>query len=254
MGAPLLIVAGIPLAVARRHKDFRPSLGGWDLRIITSRENMADLHSCWDSVQTTADSASPSGAHIAAYHVRDSDRPSFNKGVFARHRLVWLNNTTLREFGTAAWVRLVGAIAEYESRWRRSLRPLDVRHPLILPESGFVPIERVRDSWKRAASVTSSHDDLARVASMLQDFAISHYRSGVWRDVRQLVFDPGGARHGIVKTPTRWKFTYLIPENFHFDVKHESGRRFALRDASGRSHYFEQYTNVDCHGTLRGGH
>ncbi len=51
----------------------------------------------------------------------------------------------------------------------------------------------------------------------------------------------------------RWKFTYRLSPGFHFDVSHVAGRRFTLTDAHGERLSFEEYSNVDAHGYVRGG-
>ena len=157
------------------------------------------------------------------------------------------------EYGSPDFTSLIQELADFELDWRRTLRPTGINSELILPEPSFSPIV-ARDMWGRARRVTMARDDMNRIASQIRYFRQTHRQRRVWRDARDLCFDPHGARHARASQSNRWKFTYLVPEEFHYDVRHaRRNTSFTLLDAKGEYRRFTQYTNVDCHGSLRGG-
>ena len=44
-----------------------------------------------------------------------------------------------------------------------------------------------------------------------------HYQ---WIDDRDLIFGRNGARHADAPFPRGWKFSYRLPDGFHYDIMH----------------------------------
>ena len=65
----------------------------------------------------------------------------------------------------------------------------------------------------------------------------------------------GGCRRPLWHLPEwrRRKLTFNLPDGFHFEVRHREGRRFHVRDQTGESQRFTEYTNIDPHGFVRSG-
>src|SRR5207249_6144647 len=74
-----------------------------------------------------------------------------------------------------------------------------------------------------------------------------------WVDSSNRIFDHTGARHGRPPFPRGWKYSYRIPDGFHFDVTVLDDRAFVLCDALGANHTADAggYLNVDPHGYVR---
>ena len=250
---PLLIIAGIPQGVVRRNKGFRLSFPGWTIRFEHARSHGPDLRTCWDQVLATADASSEDGTHILAYHQPESERPGFARDVNSRHRLVWHSKEEVGLYGSDTYADLVSRIIGFELDWRERVRPQNTASPLILPEPTFTPKRGLEQLWERARALTMNHDRLDHVQTLAREFRNKHYRNGVWRDRRELIFSVGTG-HGRAERRNRWKFTMLVPESFHYDVKHSRGTGVVIRDANLQTHRFHRYTNVDCHGYCRGGH
>lgn len=250
---PLLIIAGIPQSVVRRNKGFQPSLPGWTIRFEHARSHRPDLGTCWDQVLATADASSKDGAHILAYHQPESERPGFERDVKSKHRLVWHNKGEVALYGSEGYTTLVSEIARFELDWRTRVRPQSTASPLILPEPTFTPYKGLEPLWKRSGALTMTHDAIDRIETLVRAFRARHYQNGAWRDRRDLLFSVGTG-HGRAERPSRWKFTFLVPEDFHYDIKHSRGTEFVIGDADNKTRRFRRYTNVDCHGNCRGGH
>jgi len=253
---PLLILAGVPFDSWDHHNKqrFRPSFEGWTVRIIPSQNRKRDdLSKCWQYVLVEADRAGEQGVHILAFHWREDERSTFVPDIYARHRLVWLDRAALPSYGRKAFVDYISEVVSFEESWRRDLRPRDVRRALILPETSFTTSGQHKQLWRRCHRVGIEVDDVEEVSKLVRGFRQRHYARGFWTDQRQRVFDPGGARHGRGPRRSRWKYTYLVPEDFHYDVSHSRRGRFNIRCADGVVHRVTTHVNVDCHGHIRQG-
>ena len=251
---PLLIIAGMPTSVKNRNRHYMPRVDDWTIRLIPSRDRKRpDLQSCWSEVLAKA-SEDVQGAHVFAYHSRDDEYPKFNSRMHDRHRLVWMTRDTLGHYGSDMYTEMIEKHLAFESRWRDMLRPQGVDAAGLLPESSFSP-KRYKDMWSRMRSVHLTKDNLERVFMLIRRFRDTHYASGRWEDNRGLQFKAASARHGSNRRYGSFKFTYGLPEGFHYDVSGNTANRgFTIVDAEGQSHQFHSYTNIDYHGSIRGGH
>ena len=252
---PLIILAGIPLPVVNRNKGYLPNVTGWQISLIPSRESKikANLYSCWKEVLSAADGADDHGAHIFGFHDRESDFPDIRQKLHDRHRLIWMHHESINNYGTDTFTKEMQSLAEFEDIWRKHLMPGGVDAAHLLPESSFTPIN-CRDIWRRVRLVSASRDDVTRIASLLAQFRSSHYHRGAWRDDHKLRFRAASERHGLFDQYGHRKFSYRLPKGFHYNVTSEvPNREFHVTDHRGIRHRIREYTNVDCHGTVRGG-
>ena len=250
---PLLIIAGVPASLMRRNRSYAPEVDDWDVLLVPSRSSRkADLKSCWHDVLETASGYSQ-GSHVFAYHNREDEYPSFNKVMHDRHRLIWMERNTLNVFGSCLYTEMIEEHLAIERLWRDKLRPRGVDAPGLLPESSFSP-KSCEDMWARIRSVHLNKDDIDRVYLLTRHFRKSHYGKGAWEDSRGLRFRAAAARHGSRPPYGMYKFTYQLPEGFHYDVRSNAANRdFTINDVEGKLHRFQAYTNIDCHGSVRGG-
>ena len=250
---PLLIVAGMPTSVVSRNRYYMPMVDDWNIELIPSRDKRkADLQSCWQKVLEKA-SVDTEGTHVFAYHYLEEEYPKFNSRMHNRHRLVWMARDTLAYYGTDRYSEMIQKHLDFECRWRNVLRPRGVNAAVLLPESSFSP-KGFKEMWSRMRTVHLYRDNLERILSLVRGFRNTHYSVGRWEDDRGLQFKVATARHGSNPPYGHFKFTYHLPEGFHYDVRGTiANRSFTIKDAEGRSHRFRNYTNVDVHGSIRGG-
>lgn len=249
---PLAVIAGMPNNKARefrRRIDETSNHGTWRLAWVPSRKDQAGLRTAWDDVKKIVGAADASGVHILAYHKAQSERSRYEKQIRFRHRLVWLDHWLLYGEGRDEWWAQIEEKLQIEETWRESVRPPERRHALILPRGIFASR---RDPWTTAQRAETPRA-VARAHDEIDSFEEAHRDHGRWRDESGVLFDSGGAEHGVVPENRRWKFTYRLSPGFHFDVRHEAGRRFTVVDANGERQSFREYTNVDSHGHVRGG-
>ena len=251
---PLLIIAGLPTAVTNRNRHYVPRVDDWNIQLVPSRDRRKpDLQSCWTEVLAQA-SGDIQGTHVFAYHYREDEYPKFNNWMHDRHRLVWMARDTLQYYGSNMYTSMIENHLDFECRWRDMLRPQGVDAGGLLPEGSFSP-KRYEDMWSRMRSVHLNKDNLERVFILVRRFRDTHYGSGRWEDSRGLEFKAASARHGSNPPFGSFKFTYRLPEGFHYDVSgNMASRSFTIKDAGGQSHQFRRYTNIDPHGAIRGGY
>jgi len=248
---PRLIIAGTAGWLAYRHRGYKIAIDGWEVYLLPSRTQKADLRSCWGDVLAVADASTHGGAHILAHHNVFRERDRFDAEVYGRHRLLWLEKIDFDHYGTESFAARVAELVGFEELWRESIRPRDPRSPLILPERSFNTA--YGDMWRLAQRVRSTRGDVHEVVSVMERFREDHYSKGYWVDEGGKVFNPA-AKHGIhVASARQWKFAYEVPPGFHFDVRRERGGEFSICDQEGVFRRFSTYTNVDCHGYIRGG-
>ena len=250
---PLLIIAGVPSSYLKRNKGYAPQFDRWSVKLIGSRSpSSPDLHSCWKNVLSLA-AGEASGAHIFAYHNRESDYPRFNAEMRDRYRMVWMERETLNHFGSDRYSAILQCLIDFEFQWRKKLKPQGADAPSLLPETSFSP-KRCPDMWKRIRLVNLKRDNLDRVAKLVSHFRDIHYRRGCWEDENGIQFRVAPERHGSFPSYGRIKFSFQVPEGFHYDVRNSRRNRgFTITDAEGQIKLFSRYTNIDCHGSIRGG-
>ncbi len=250
---PALIIAGMPTSVTKRNKKYMPQVDDWSIHFVPSRDkSKPDLRSCWRRVLDRA-CEEVQGTHVFAYHYRDDEYPHFNRMMRNRHRLVWMERDTLRYFGSDMYTEMIEKHIGFERKWRDMLRPQGVDAPGLLPECSFSP-KKHHDLWSRIRTVRLNKDDLYRVYRISQRFREVHYGRGMWQDKRGLQFKVAPAYHGSNPPYGSFKFSYRVPDGFHYDVRAAIARNgFTVRNSEGDVRRFHSYTNIDCHGSIRGG-
>ena len=152
------------------------------------------------------------------------------------------------------WARLIGELAEEED-WSSRVKPADMGSPLLLPEGSFTVAIGHRDLWRHARSYGDPANIVGAqkaIRAFSRDYLKKdgHYK---WIDDRDLVFGRDGPRHADAPFPRAWKFSYRLPDGFHYDVKHREERKFSITDARGKTHALpvKGYINMDPHGYVR---
>ena len=125
----------------------------------------------------------------------------------------------------------------------------------MLPSRIFDAQYPLCELWDRADSVRIAIDSIDEIVAQLKGFNV-YYRDGAWCDKRKRVFSfphPDEYHGENVTDAQSIKFTYKVPRGFHYDVTHERNRTFEITDQLGSPRRFNDYTNVDPFGVIRGG-
>ena len=195
------------------------------------------------------------GTHIFAYHFHEKKYRDFNRAMRDRHRLIWMKKYTLNEFGSDKYSAMIQEQVDFESQWCEKLRPRSVSDSSLLPETSFSP-KTCKDMWSRIRSIhLDKKDDLNVVYKLILHFRETHYNKGCWEDANGIQFRAAPERHGLFPKYGNIKFTYRLPDGFHYNVQSaRTNRKFYINDSQGKSHGFHKNTNIDCFGSIRGGH
>ena len=247
----LSIIAGIPSSLIRLNKGFVPTAPGWSIEVVPAGKR-ADLSTCWRQVLALADGSSIDGTHILAYHKPEKERGFYEDAVYSRHRLIWLQPSDLRAYGRSEFSESIRKLLDFESNWRKRIRPAAVASPLILPETAFDAELDVERLWYRGQWVQIGYDELESVCRLSERFNMLHHDDDCWIDRGGRRFVYTGQRHGEhVEQSRLWKYTFRIPDGFHFDVGRPDRRGpFFIRDRDGTSYKVTRHTNIDCHGHI----
>ena len=251
---PLAIIAGISLGAYRRAKTPMHRCG-WRVQVIPSEyDNRHDIKAIWKKAMGVMDEAQCDGVHIFLAHDRDrhSKRSTFTELKERSYRAVWLPLELCRRYGQPIFAEAFDEMLEFEEQWRASIRP-DVASPLLLPETAFEAARHSSEIWKRAQTVHRQHDKICHVAKVISRFRREHRKGEHWIDKQRLAFSHGPHHASHVSAWRKRKLTFGIPTGFHFDVRHEKSRPFKLRNQDRIPNDYNEYTNVDPHGYVRGG-
>jgi hypothetical protein len=106
-------------------------------------------------------------------------------------------------------------------------------------------------------AATATKETLFGAAKAVREFERIYLRKEEyyqWIDDRDLLFGRNGPRHAEAPFPRGWKFSYRLPDGFHYDIKHLEERKFSITDVAGTLHTTaaKGYINMDPHGYVRG--
>jgi hypothetical protein len=194
--------------------------------------------------------------HVMLFHTnREPNRKNLAENIRQYFRLRHLDPTLLapikRQEFNVFWSTVSELLIE-EKLWAQTVKPNALSSPLMLPETVF-SCKSQSQMWNIAAScITETSIRGARI--LLDQFSAAHLwkrpdAGKVWKDSKDLVFDPGNEKHGIAETPRDWKFSFHIPPGAHFDVTHAKSDAFVLRTRNGMYSVLQKkHQNVDPHG------
>ncbi len=256
------ILVGLPRDMAKRVKA---ALGkgsvtwaaGWNVEFHFAKRTRPEIFPT--DIKATIQLASESAAHIVGI----SNQPGPDKQAIAREirpyfRFRWLDIKLISHIGfnTPEFITGINAALDEESLWAERVKPRDTESPLLLPGCSFATDDY--GLWDHAMA----YGDVGNIdgaAKAIDGFRRAHWeileRIGArWVDKRGRLFDHTGARHGKAPFPRSWKYSYSIPEGFHYDVTASSGKPFAMNDHADRAHpvVASGHLNIDPHGYVRG--
>ena len=144
-----------------------------------------------------------------------------------------------------------------EDDWREIVQPGDISSALLLPESAFST--KLSDLWNLAAKYGEGCN--AGCARRKDEFKRTHYkphtsekhaRDYFWTDDGSRIFDHTQEQHGDAPDLRKWKYSFRIPDGFHYDVRHAAGRKFTVTGAiRSKDVKAGGYVNLDPHGHFR---
>jgi hypothetical protein len=239
--------------------SFRP---GWDVNIVpppNSKHQFPFEINLKELEKLLPQKPNGGGPHFLAYNSpREEQRAWLRRNIDPFFRLRWLDNSTVQGQQREHLVFAINSINEVlaaEEEWCDFVKPHDVISPLLLPEKQFEARGEHRNLWNHARA-----GDLPRIHAFpkkIEAFRQSHLRKRddqkkVWIDEVDHIFDWHGQLHAVAHPPSCWKFSYLIPTGFHFDVT-STRSSSCIMTGVDEIIYKAPYLNIDPHGHIRPG-
>ena len=205
------------------------------------------------------------GGHVFGVSI-DRERAIVERQIKPYFRFRWINPDVVVATGQRQFEPLIAelerAIAE-EEVWIASVKPKNPASPLALPSKLFKAKGEFENLWTRS----EGHGDIGaiRAVGTLIDKFTSTYRKAIntnknektpWLDENDWVWKDDGEEHGAAPFPKNWKYSWAVPEKFHFDVMPKNPKtKTHFTDIHGNNHKLpkgSKYMNVTVHGEVRG--
>lgn len=261
---PDAVIHGLSRDVQHRVRGGMKRLGlsfrvGWAVHFVPAPGRQVGIPPS-QTAQIAELAAELGGAHLLGFSKRDGRmRQQVARELRPYFRFLWVKNVFLGLISHAIdeFVIAINEVLEHEEIWISEVKPKDVKSALLLPHGSFRAEPPVSNIWSLAlefGDVKVTH----AFGSALQRFRVCHWKnaatgSRLWVDSKNLVFDHSGPRHGRAPGSRNWKYSFAIPDGFHFDVTSSSCSSFRLRDALGNERAVggRSHVNIDPHGYIR---
>ena len=258
---------GLAKVVAEAVETARASgrLRGWETRLVHSRlQNQSILEA--SQVEAVLQQAQDlDGAHVFGVSV-DRERGNVERQIKPYFRFRWINPNAVAVTGQRDFEPLIAelerAILEDEV-WIASVKPKSTSSPLALPGGLFKAKGDLASLWMRC----EAYGDVGAIratGALVDKFTVAYRRAidtkknekTPWLDHDDWVWKDDGEEHGAAPFPKNWKYSWAVPEKFHFDVMPKNARaKTHFVDIHGTSHKLpkdSKYMNVTVHGEVRG--
>jgi hypothetical protein len=256
------ILLGIPIPYVARLRAALDSHGGlpalWSLKFVPAPKKAPEINqgTVRQACRFADEHPSP---HVLGFSTQER-RSEWTVELEPYFRFRWCDKlvSALGSLATpdpSHFLRLLAADLSEEEQWSSRVKPTDMGSPLLLPECSFSVSGGHRYLWRHARSYGDT-ENIDGAAKAVRDFGRVYLRKAghyQWIDDRDLIFGRNGPRHAAAPFPRWWKFSYRLPDGFHYDVEHLEQRKFSLNDAAGTSQISgaKGYINIDPHGYVR---
>jgi len=205
------------------------------------------------------------GAHIFGVSI-DRQRSIIESQIKPYFRFRWIDQPVVAQTGQRNFEPLIAdlerALLE-EDAWISNVKPKGPASPLALPGNLFKTKGEFTNLW----ICCEGYGDIRAIEATgaLVDRFTAFYRKPIdakknektpWIDHDNWVWKDDGEEHGSAPFPKNWKYSWAVPEKFHFDVMPKNPKtKTHFIDIHGNSHKLptgSKYMNVTVHGEVRG--
>ena len=262
---PVLLLAGYQRSVdAQLRKALRNYVAaeGWLVEPSPGDEKAECTISPGHSVRLAAEAARLQGAHVLAI----ADARCLVNCEALRERFRFRRSGAhfvgpLARGDEAPLSQLLDQVITEEDEWIGQVG-VSLTSPLLLPKKVFDANREVASLWTLAEAFNDP-PQLAAFSRISKRFVECHLRefdSDAYNRATPWLADDGwgwrddGPRHGKPLDPRdEWKYSFKLPDGFHYDVSSARKGKRDFRDAKGAMHGQPKgYLNVTVHGFIRG--
>ncbi|MBF0143017.1 MAG: hypothetical protein HQL59_06110 [Magnetococcales bacterium] len=265
---PVLILAGLPRSLADRVKaanrkrsksasGFPPD---WNLAFVNTHGKSPSLLES-DVERVFQEASKSTGSHVVGIsEIAGKSRKQVAKRIRPFFRFRWSDKKLLPLIynSNPELMDVLFDVIREETCWEEHIKPKDQHHALLLPKGSFNSKCRCQELWE-ACEAYGDKENINGAIQKIKLFTREYRRRAgnsekyCWRDSNGLIFDQNGPRHGKAPDWFQWKYSFKLPDGFHYDVSHERQQAFQIKDADCVLHQVarNQHLNLDSHGRVR---
>lgn len=240
-------------------------LRGWDYRLLPSRHQNQSILEASQVDAILEEARSLNGGHVFGVSV-DRNRAEVERQISPYFRFRWIDPRAIALTGQRQFELLLAALQraiEEDEVWIEVVKPQSVASPLVLPGQLFKAKGDFQHLWQRS----EAHGDVGAIRAvgpLIQKFSKVYRRQAdnkgnektPWIDHDDWMWKDDGAEHGAASFPKNWKYSWAVPDRFHFDVSPKDPKtKTHFVDVHGNSHKLPKDTrhmNITVHGEVRG--
>lgn len=267
---PTFILAGHQRGLAKKVDEAIQAgsssgrLHGWEACQLHSRLQNQSILEASQVAQVLEEAQRLNGAHVFGVSVSRT-RVEIARSIKSYFRFRWIDPTAIGQTAQGHFEPLIEelerAILE-EDVWVEHVKPSDPASPLALPNGLFKTKGEFSNLWARCEGY-GDVEAIRATGTLIHKFTTT-YRKTVdtrnektpWLDEDDWVWKDGGEEHGKAPFPKNWKYSWSVPERFHFDVMPKKPKaKTYFMDINGVQHKLpkeSKYMNVTVHGEVRG--
>lgn len=253
------LLVGFPEKLARQIRAALKDelVYGWEIKFFPGRNKDKAEIDKRDIAGICQKAADFDGAHVIGFHqIGDCNIIARDIRTFFRFRrgdckLLWSVAEGFEKFRE----HIQNSLTE-ELEWRKHIKPVSKSSPLVLPQHVFTSLQGFETLWGESEMFNREIQYFENLAKRIHQFSTSHTKAYKQDNLRfmvdraRLVWKDAGPYHANPPFPFNWKYSYLLEPGFHFDVEHQQGKEFELKDAQGTAHRVKagSRVNIDPHG------
>lgn len=263
---PVLILAGLSRshadrvkAALRKFQSTHPLPLDWNIKYVCVDENRLSFSEKVAKLACITASESPESHIVGITATGGNLNEPVRQHIKPFFRFRWFEGKFLSMIykPDKELILKILEIIQEEEYWRHNIKPNNVHHPLLLPKDSFNSQCKCKLLWEicDAYGDINNMRDAARKIKIFTNTYQHRMNDGGrgWKDTNNLLFDPNGPQHANATDWHRWKYSFQLPDGFHYDVNHERKQAFQIRDAKGIMHPAPagHHLNIDPHGHIR---
>ncbi|MHB1699592.1 MAG: hypothetical protein ACYCSN_05550 [Acidobacteriaceae bacterium] len=240
-------------------------LGGWDALTFHSPFPNRSVLEIAQVAAVLEAAGTNDGGHVFGVST-DRKRVQVERQIRPYFRFRWVSHSAIALTGQREFEPLIAeleqAVAE-EQVWIDNVKPQSTASPLALPGKLFKAKGNFANLWDRCEAYGDI--EAIRAAGVMVGKFTTTFRKSIgsnkdektpWLDDDDWIWKDDGEQHGAAIFPKNWKYSWEVPEKFHFDVMPKTPKRKKhFIDVNGVSHKLpkeSKYMNITVHGEVRG--